>query len=187
MGFQFNSIVLLLLATGVIAGAPIFDVLRRRELPGRIEFVLMMGAISLWALTAAVEAACVGLHGKILASKVQYVSVSWVAVFWLAYVLRYSHRDAWLTPLRKGLLAVIPLVTIALAFTNERHGLVWPAIVPGHNALGSVARFEHGPAVWVIMVYSYVLLSVGTVLLARFVFRAPNNYRGLRGFEWVIS
>lgn len=175
--FHFNAVIGILAFSTIVAGGLVWVALRQQETRGREPFCWMMASVALWLATSTLELSSNSLLFKILISKFQYLGVSSVALFWLLFVLRYTHHDRYLTRLGIGLLWVIPAITMMLAATNDLHGWVWPSVaevpVPG----GVAARFEHGPAVVLISVYSYILLAIGTLVLAKIAFRFPAIYR----------
>ena len=85
--------------------------------------------------------------------------------------------DRWLTRRTVGGLFLVPLLTLGLAATNERHGLIWSGFAPG-PAGQNLLIYHHGPAYWAGLVgYSYLALLLGSALLVRAALRFPGVYR----------
>jgi len=165
----------LLAAAGVSAALARYAY-SRRDTPGAREVALLMLAVSVWSLGYALEFATPRLGIKVLCAKVEYLGIVTVPAAWLAFALRYTGREKWLTRRNLILLAAIPAITLVLVATNEAHGLVW-----SRTALGSSGTFllvDHGPWFWVFWLYSYVLLTLGTLLLISMLVRSPRVYRG---------
>ncbi len=151
---------------------------KRRAAPGGRPLVWLMVAVAIWSAGAALEYATVGIPGKILWAKVQYLGVLSCPVFFLLLALEYNHLDRWLTRRTIGLLFVVPAFTLILAVTNEWHGLIWPSVTPTGAPEANLALYDHGIGFWLGSVgYSYLLMAIGTGLLIRAALRFPPLYR----------
>ena len=97
----------------------------RRRTP-KIFFLVLLGlAVAIWSLGYALEIAGADLATKILWAKTQYIGISLVPFLWMAFVAQYSNVSNRTINRGAPLLLIVSLVTITLAFTNERHGLLW--------------------------------------------------------------
>jgi signal transduction histidine kinase len=149
---------------------------RRRPAPGATALAALALSVALWELTSGL---CVGLEPlawKIVSAKVQYLAINGVPIAWFLFCAAYSRREEWLTPRRILLLSILPAIVVLLAATNELHHLVWSSIEPVSDRWGLRAVYHHGPAFWVIAVYHYTLLLVGSTILLRTVVRLPEAY-----------
>jgi PAS domain-containing protein len=149
---------------------------RKRSSPGGTSFALMMSAVVIWSLMASFAAAADGFQGKIMFAKLSYLGNASVAPFFLVFALRYSGWRGRITPVRMMLLWVIPVITIALAATNELHGLVWSSFGQITVAGETVLIYGHGLWYWISVVYYVSVVLTGTVVLARFAFRSQRLY-----------
>ncbi len=126
---------------------------------------------------AALEHAAVDPAAKIAFAKLEYAGIVSVAPLWLTFALVYTGRVGWLTPARVALLWVVPVLTLALAWTNEQHGLVWPRVTPQSPAPGAPLVYGHGSAFWIAATYNYVLNAAGAVALVSAIVRRRAHYR----------
>jgi PAS domain S-box-containing protein len=149
----------------------------RRATPGGIYLALLMAAAAIWALANAAEFAALDIPTKIFWGKASYVGVVNVPPLWLLFTLSYSQRTQWFTRRRVALLWIVPAIILGLVATNELHHLVWTRITPDPSAPGLMLVYEHGPGVWLNMLYSYPLLLLATIWLVRIVFRSAQLYR----------
>lgn len=174
MVWQPTLYTLALVAVAVLAAALALYT-GRRDAPGARNVALMMAAVFAWSLGYAFELGQSGLGTKLFWAKVQYFGICAVPAAWLAFALRYTGRERWLTRRNLALLAALPVLTLALAWTNEWHGLIWSrtAIDPSRTFL----RLEYGTMFWVYWTYGYVLMILGTFFLLSRLLRTPGLYR----------
>jgi PAS domain S-box-containing protein len=124
-----------------------------------------------WAFFAAVELLADSVELKTLLSKLQYIFVVFLAPIWFRFSLSYVPGVP--GPRRRGMehaIWLIPSLVLLLAWSNEQHGLVWASVQIGAAAPGELLRlsvYDHGPAVWGLALYSYVLLAIGSLRILR--------------------
>ena len=163
----------LLFATGASFVAALIA-RRREDVAGRQLFVWLMGAIGTWSGLNALELVVPDQALKIGLSKLAYPAVMSVVPLWLLLV-RYVAGHPPLRPRRIARLAIIPMLTVVLAWTNELHGWLWASITPATPASG-VLVYAHGPWIWVSAVYNYGLLIAATVILIRALRSTPRPF-----------
>ncbi len=138
---------------------------------------MLLAAVSLWCLASAFEYAAVGVPLKVLCSKIEYIGVVSSPLFFLSFALEYNHYSHWLTKKHAALLSIVPLVTLGLAWTNERHGLIWSGFTPSPSGRNLLV-YLHGPAYWLgVIGYDYAITVIGTILLVWATMRFPVLYR----------
>lgn len=136
-----------------------------RAAPGGRFFRWLMVAIVIYSVTTAGELAAPGIPAKLVWSKLTYLGIVSVAPLWLLFSVDFCQWPPWLTPLRQRLVWVVPVVTLALAVTNDLHGLVWRQVTPVPFGTGWRLVYSYGPAVWFHAVYAYLLFLAGLLLL----------------------
>jgi len=178
MDMQVGYYALSLFAGAVIAGAVAAITWKRAVTSAGRVLTGLMGAVFVWSLTAAVEAAVARGSAKILLSKIEYLGIATVPVLMFLFALRFLQSGRKLKALLAVMLWLIPAATILLAFTNERHHLIWSSITPAANARDHLLIYGHGAFFWVHAGYSYALLFATTVFLLLAFFRFKGVYRG---------
>jgi signal transduction histidine kinase len=166
-----------LLIAAAISAALAFFAWRRRPAPGAMPFASLMLAVAVWSTGYAFELNSVDLPMAIGWLKVEYVGIVAVPLAWLIFVLDYTGREKWLTRRHLGLLAAGPLLTLALAWTNEIHGWLWRDMRLDSSGSFSWLSYGFGPWLWGYTLYSYLLILLGVLLLIRTFARAPRLYR----------
>jgi hypothetical protein len=151
---------------------------RRSNRPGAELFARMMLALGQWAFFYALELWPGTLAAKIVWAKLQYPAIVSAPVLWFLTTRAIARREMESASVWQYLvLAIIPVITILLAWTNEWHGLIWSATTLEPFGTMQILRIEHGLWFWVHVGYSYVMLAAGSLLLARHFMRSWSLYR----------
>ncbi len=181
MNWQNTPLVFpLLLAAAVSAGLALYS-WRRRPAPGAAPFALLMLAVAEWSLVYALRLGSANLLAKLFWAKIRYLGIVTVPTAWLIFVLEYTDQEKWLTPRNMALLAIEPLATLLLVWTNEAHHLIWSDVRLVTSGSLLVWSATYGVGFWVHAVYTYLLLVFSTLLLAQAYVRAPRPRRGQAG------
>jgi PAS domain S-box-containing protein len=176
MGFLWLPHVLLMFFTsGLMTGLAVYAWQRRGRLGG-LAIGLLMAAGAVWTFAAGVEAGVVDPLQKILWSKMEYIGFINTAPLTFIFVVQYFQRNTWITPRRVILLWIIPLLTLALAWTNEFHGLIWPGFSLGSREM-NVLVYQHGIVFWIMILYEYWLFFLAIVILVRFLLSTRWRFR----------
>ncbi len=121
----------------------------------------------IWALSSALEWSVVSPGDKVFWAQVCYFGIVNVAPAWFCFALAYCGYNTYLTKRNIMLLWIVPALTLIGALTNSYHGLIWPSSSLVEHPLGNFMYHEYGPALWVLIAYSYILNVVASVLLIR--------------------
>ena len=167
---QQNLNIIISIVSTIVAALIAWSAWQRRHTPGArwfIGLVLCVAWITFWYIFEA--AAGFDVDAYVTFGKLEYVGLTYIPLFWFGFSLSYSGSNR---PMSKGLfwaLRIIPLVTIALAWTNEFHGLIWRETVLVDR--GGLPIFEpaYGTWFWVNAILSYSVFAAGSVVLVRLV------------------
>jgi PAS domain S-box-containing protein len=110
------------------------------------------------------ELGSVALESKIFWGKVQYLGIASLPPLWAVFALQYTNPGRWLTRRNLLLLAIIPIITIALVWTNEAHSLIWRQTKLQISVSVSTLAVSYGSWFWVHLVYSYILLWLANAI-----------------------
>ena len=166
-----------LIVSVVVAAALVFYFWRRRSMTGAVPAAWVMMATAIFSLGYVLQLISNELSGQILATDIQYVGIAALPVAWFAFSLRYTDHDKWLTSRNLLLLAIIPSVTVVLAWTNSFHSLMWQGRHLESSGPFVIIAKTYGPWFWVHTLYSYVLIILGMLVLVQRLFRPPRLYR----------
>jgi PAS domain S-box-containing protein len=175
--WQYTPYALPLLVAVAISVALALYVWRHRTAPGATAFAVLMLLVVEWSLGYALELGSVDLPTKIFWAKVEYLGIVTLPLVWLVFALQYTGRERWLTRRYLVLLAMGPLITLSLVWTNGVHGLIWSRT--GLDAGGPFPLLDvtYGAWFWVHLAFSHLLVLFGTILLVLVAFRSSRLYR----------
>ncbi|MDA8137369.1 MAG: PAS domain S-box protein [Desulfobacteraceae bacterium] len=177
MAIIFQPYTLILLATVFISAALMIVVVINRPTSGAYAFALMMGALCMWAFTIIFEVIFDDPPTKNFAGNFKYLFIVTIPVAWFAFSLRYANRARYRG--RKGLtlLAVIPVVTLLMVATNDLHHWMFKSItwVPVKGLI--MPSRVYGPWFWVHTTYSYALIFLGFLILAKSIIDSRQLFR----------
>ncbi|MCD4737660.1 MAG: PAS domain-containing protein [Anaerolineae bacterium] len=150
---------------------------QRDNTPAARPFTLLMLATSLWAGGYSMELGLNTIPAILKWGHISYVGVVYTPLLWLIFALQYADWKELLT--RRNLLLATTLSTInlLLKWTNEWHHGYYTSYQI--EIEGSIHRlqFTRGAISWVCIIYSYLLLLLGTLVLAWLFIHSPRPYR----------
>lgn len=177
MQWQSNPYFLALFTAGVIGLINVFFISRRLKVAGALPLLGLGLAVSEWALAYAMELASRDLSMQIFWGKVQYFGIVSVSVLFFLLAVTYAQSKKILESKWLWLIWVMPLACIILVWTNEFHRLIWTEIFQKDFGSYTMASFGHGPAFYLFVAYSYVMLLTGTILLIRQAVRVQPEFK----------
>lgn len=149
--------------------------LRRRYVSGAPAFVGLTLAAAVVSAGYGLELGATNLDDILFWNRVQLFGSTFMPAFWGIFSIQVvGGRVA-----RKWVLVLLGLSTFSLLLTlsNPLHGLyqIAPRLHP--DTPFPVLDFEKGPAFWFVVLYSNVVLLLGTVRLAASLRRVPSPWR----------
>lgn len=169
---------LALLIPGLVAAAVAVHAWQRRATPGGGPLAGLMFTVAWWSLFYAAELFVADVPMQLLCTRIQYFGIAFLPLFWMVFALDYGGLKSLLTPWRLALLSIIPLFTIIMVWTNDAHGLYYTAIYPHQSGSLHTISTHRGPAHWLHIVYSDLLILAGIISIARTYVRSSHSYRG---------
>ncbi len=178
MQFQYSPYMLPLIGAAFISGWVAVYIQRRRATRSAPALGILAFAIMMWSLGYALEIAGVDLPTKEFWGKAQYLGIVTAPLMWIIFAFNHSRRSKQMARRDMLLLAVVPLITLVLALTNDSHGLIWTEVHITTTGDFSALGVSYGVWFWVHSAYSYLLLLLGTIFIIRSIGRMPGLYRG---------
>lgn len=174
---QYTPYTTLVFIAALISGGLTLWGWRRRLAPGAGWFTALTFSAFSWALCYGLEMTSTDLPATLLWSKMQYFGAVGLPVAWLALVLTYTGQRRWLTLRNVALLFIIPLITLALVWTNEYHELIWMSAGLETGLPFNTLSFTPGMWYWINITYAYALFVFSTILLVVTLTSATPLYR----------
>ena len=177
MQFQYSPFILPLLVSALISGWIMIYSWQRGTAPGIGTLTVMAFAILEWSIGYALEIAGIGLETKVFWGKLQYIGITLVPVSWAAFAYYHTRQGVRSNWRNLAMLMLVPVITVLLAFTTEKHGLLWKTIDTQHVGSFSSLAVTYGIWFWIYAAYSYILLIAGTVMIVRWLGQSQGVYR----------
>jgi PAS domain S-box-containing protein len=130
-----------------------------------------------WAVLYAFEIAVTSVPAKVWWARFEYFSIVSIPVVWLLFALAYSGDSRRISRRTVGLLSVIPVVTLAMAFTSGYHGLLWEEVNLVETAGLTLFDPMYGPWFVVNTIYTYGLMLVGSSMLLAESYRTHGEFK----------
>ncbi|MCE5329108.1 diguanylate cyclase [bacterium] len=165
-----------LIITIIIAVATCAVIFKRRNIKGAKAMLSLMGAVTFWSATYICEILSNSAGAKIFWYSTEYFAIATVPFFWLFFALQYADFDKIIINKKINLFLIVPIITIILVWTNKYHNLMIGDIL---NTIGTqipVVIKSNGTWFWVNMIYSYLLIGAGSVILVFSGFKLPSLY-----------
>jgi PAS domain S-box-containing protein len=175
---RFVDISLLIISALLGFYLAVFIVRNRRGPGSQALSVLIIGA-SLWSLGYAFEILASSLTYKLFWERFEFFGIVIIPLAWFTFVAQYLGNPGWMKRIlqHRVLLLIVPIVTLALVWTNELHNLVWQQVKLELVGPLVTLDFERGPWFWVLIGFSYILLFLGSIKLVVSLFRVVRLQR----------
>lgn len=175
---------LILIANTVIAVVIAAFLVKHRSRAAAAPLLLTSGAVMLWMLGYAAEITVASLSAKLLWANVQFIGIAILPVAWLESTRRMvGRRNMGLVGI--VLHAVVPAITIVLAFTSQLH-VVFRGTPTLYRSIGMVLvdadyRWFHN---LLFVPYQYVIYLSGLVVIVESLSEAHRGFR--RGYVLLL-
>lgn len=162
-----------LMVSGAVALWVAYVGWRRRAAPGALALMTLMLSLSVWALGYAFYWLALTYQACLFWMNVMYCGAIATPVTLFVLVQNYIGRSGWLNKKAYAALLTIPLLSLILLWTDPLHGLFFGSARINVSSLIT----SGGPWFYVFSFYSYGLMAVSVVLLARYYQRSSQFYR----------
>ncbi len=175
---RFVDIALLIISASLGLFLAVFIVRNRRAPGSQALSVLILGA-SIWSLGYAFELLASSLTAKLFWERFEFFGIVIIPLAWFTFVAQYLGYPKWMKRIlqHRFLLGIIPVVTLLLVWTNNLHNLVWQQVESEPVGPFIMLDFTRGPWFWVLMIFSYTLLLLGSVMLVTSLFNIVRLQR----------
>ena len=148
-----------------------------RSVRGKNYFRLLVFFSGVWTLGYTLQFFSTDVIIKLIMLRVEYLGIICSIIFWLLFVLSYTNSDNWLNKGMKALICLIPAITYIQVLTFQYHNFFYVSFEYVEKSGLLVAEKVYGPGFYVWMIYSYLVLVVGGVILIRSILNMPVRFR----------
>ncbi|GAB4340943.1 MAG: hypothetical protein Kow0099_17260 [Candidatus Abyssubacteria bacterium] len=163
-------------AMGTAALAVYLCVMSRIK-PESRKLAVLMSAVAIWSLLYALELGSSDLSVKVFFAKLKYIGIVMVPNAWLVFALEYTGKGKWLKRRRKALLAVGPLATLAMVWTNDAHHLFWTSVSLDRSHGVRTLSLPMGIGFWLWAAYCFLLFFLGVLVILEAFMPSHRLYR----------
>jgi PAS domain-containing protein len=175
MPLNFFSI--LLFASALISGVVAVLSYRRRAVIGAVTLMWIMITLTFWSTAYAIENLNNALGWHKFWSAAQYLSIASLPVLWLIFAIQYGAQEKAPSLRQLAWLWILPIITIIMVWTNDRHGLVWSQMRLMTLQNVTLLDVDHGTYFWIQALYAYGTILAGTLIFVRQTTRSGETYR----------
>ncbi|MDW7732896.1 MAG: histidine kinase N-terminal 7TM domain-containing protein [Methanolobus sp.] len=157
----------LLMISGFLLSVLALYIRQFKETDGVDAFSLFLVAISIYSIFYALEISSTDMETALLSYKLQYLGISVIPSFFLLFSMGYTGKDQLITPLLKISIFIIPVITMLMVFTTEKHHLFHESISVTGVGLFNGLEFEQGIFYWIHQAYCITLILLGICFFFR--------------------
>jgi PAS domain S-box-containing protein len=167
-----------LLAVGLTVGVAVYTARNYWDKPlGRV-FVVLLGTVTIWTAGSLLRLFTPTLDLFVAATTLKYIGIAGAPVTVVVFALLYDGKSRWVTRPVVAAISVLPALTIFIAGTTRRHGLLYSGYVRTTVDTMSVLSIETvGLWYWVFTAYGWTLFAVGSGLLIHAGIQRSRFYR----------
>jgi len=165
----------LMTTAGIVLAALAAYVGWRRGSRAGVALAILLASVAWWGLAYAFELMAEEIPTKSRWGDLKYIGVVTLAPALLVFVLLYTNRARLVGPKMLALLAIEPVVVMALLFVPATHDLVryYP---PGSEDV-ALPVVGTGPFFWFHLAYANLMILVATSLFVVTMVRLSSTYR----------
>lgn len=152
---------------------------RGQTAPGGDVFLVLLILSAWWSYTYALELITTDPAIMLFWVKLEWISIALLPVSWLLFALTYAGYSRRVNLSTIAVLSMVPAVMIVLAWTTPAHSLIYANLGVLDTGNFVVFQAERGPAFYIHVIYSYVLIAIASLLMIRVWRRAAGAQRQL--------
>ncbi|MDK2831782.1 MAG: two-component system, sensor histidine kinase and response regulator [Methanolobus sp.] len=156
MYLNYFALPLIVLIT--ILSALLFHARKHKEANGTTCFSLMLIATIIYSLFYSLEISSTNFDTALIFYKLEYIGIPFIPAFLLTFSIKYTGKKQWLTAPIIVSIFTVPLITMILVFTTERHSLYNQNLMMSTNTLFPALTFE--PGIWYAVQEFYNVLCI---------------------------
>ena len=177
MDFSFNIYALTLIFFGSISMLISLYILNNEiGAVKRVGFLMLSNAI--WSVSYGLELGSNSFEQMKFLINIEYIGIVSLPVGWFLFCIELSGKNKWIhKSSNKILISAVPLVTLALLWTNSLHHLHYSHLEVDNSGSFPMLKITPGISYYLFTFYFYILLGSGTFMLIRKFRKSDIVYR----------
>jgi diguanylate cyclase (GGDEF)-like protein/PAS domain S-box-containing protein len=173
---QWNVFVIILFVNAIIAASMAILLGRKHRAPGRNAMIWMLAGLAVWAFCYAMITLSPSLEAKRFWLRMENIGILTVPAFWFLFTVQYAQVDKWLNRYTAALFFIIPLISLALIFSENWFHYYYSSVRPVSESSGPLI-IERGSWYLVAAIQAYLLNLTGMGVLIWRLIHYRNIYR----------
>ena len=178
MQFQYNPYIWpLITSSAVTLALSIYAFARQQHLKCAASFITSMLLVTVWSGGNMLEMMGMDLPTKLFWANVQYLAYCFSPLALLALCMRFTGYDKWLQRKTFWWLAILPVIIIALVWTDGYHGLMRYDFHLDSSGAFPVIVKRYGLAFYIHAAYQHIINITALTMLVRAAIYRKTVYR----------
>ena len=158
----------------------------RKKFYGTTEFSLFLLSVSIFSLGYALEINQKTLEGMYDSLKIQFIGIPFTAVFFLLFSVKIATKRK-INNYLYSLLFIIPVITVALVFTVEKHNFFYISSSVDTTGIFPLLDYKAGPWYKINMISLISAASAAETILLIKLFRTDGLRRKQIAFVFIAG
>lgn len=173
---KFNFISIPVFVTSILFLFLIILSKKRGNQSGEKYFTLLLISCFVYAFLYSFEIISTTKEYIIIFYKLEFIGGVFITPFLLAFMLKFTGNERFLTRLNLSLIFGSAIVFLILLLTNGSHQLFYQSFDVIENDYFTAIQFEAGMFHWIYGGYNIVLVIITNIILLRMLLFIPNAY-----------
>lgn len=149
----------------------------KRPAAGVVSFAWIMLSMSIWSFTYGLEIFFPLISTKLIVLDFEYIGILGVPVFLFFFALDFTGRSHLVTPRMRAFIWLFPILILLMTWTNPLHYYMWDQITVFQSGPLPLLRVEFGPASWIHIGFSFILVTAACIMLIMEFLQRPGSLR----------
>ncbi|WP_303924747.1 histidine kinase N-terminal 7TM domain-containing protein [Draconibacterium sediminis] len=141
-----------------------------------VRFLILLEIfVAIWAFCYALEFGTTVLEEKVRYSQMSYLGIAFIPLTYFFFTTSYSQKFRLVNKRSILITLLIPVITLILVFTNDKHGLIWKDYTLDSSA--NMLYYKHGIWFWFFDIYAFTLIAWGIFNLVSSISNFTSFYK----------
>ena len=137
--------------------------------------ILLEFFVTIWAFSYALEFGTRVFEEKVFFSQMSYLGIVFIPLTYFFFTTAFSQKFSLVNKQSILLSLIIPIITLILVFTNNKHGLIWKDYTLDSST--NMLYYKHGIWFWIFDIYAFTLIAWGIFNLVSSISTFTSFYK----------